>query len=97
MKNYRTVYPDKVAPVVASRKIEYPFTFATVEEMIAVAGENAIGFANKKMIVRIPADMPLPEGAAESDEAVSGWNKPVNNHALRCKFADWKRKAAIAD
>ena len=93
MQNARKI-AAKAAPTVESRKVEIPFAFETLEDLIATVGENVFGYAPGKIIVRIPADTPLPEGAKESAEMVSAWNLPRNTHALRGKFVDWKRKEA---
>lgn len=93
MENYRKA-KSKNIPAVASRKVAFPFNFETIYEMLAVAGENLLGYSSGKLIVRIPADAPLPAGAEETETGVFAWHKPVNNHALRCAFSDWKKKTA---
>ena len=90
--NFRTIRGKNV-PTVASRKVAFLFNFETIDDMLAVAGDNLLGHSFGKLIVRIPADAPLPAGASETTASVEAWYKPVNNHALRCKFADWKKKA----
>ena len=92
MENYRKAGCKNI-PAVASRKVAFPFNFETIDDMLTVAGDNLLGHSFGKLIVRIPADAPLPAGASETTASVEAWYKPVDNHALRCKFADWKKKA----
>lgn len=92
--NVRKDHTGKNVPETACRKVAFDFDFETIDDMLKVADGNLIGYSRGgKLIVRIPADAPLPAGAAETTDAVDAWEAPVNNHALRGKFADWKKKA----
>lgn len=93
MENYRKI-KGKNVPAVESQKVEIPFDFATLDELLAAVGDNLFGVtpaACQKVIIRIPANAQIPAGAKPSVEMVKAWNFPKNNNPLRRKFDYWKK------